>query len=82
MFLLFLQMKKRHPRFRWHAKNWVLEHIALMHLEAMRRSLKMSDPDLDTLKRYKRLMAKGVMRKRKARPEPNSESESESDVSL
>jgi hypothetical protein len=70
-------MKQRHPRFRWHAKNWVIEHIAVMHLEAMRRLFKKPDPDLETLKQYEQLTAKGTIGKRKARPEPDSESESE-----
>lgn len=80
MFLTFLQMKERHPRFRWHGGNWLIEHIAVGHLEAMRRSLKRRDPDLQDLQEYDQLVAEGIVKKRKIRPEP--ESESESDVSL
>ena len=74
MFLTFLQMKERHPRFRWHAKNWVLIHITVMHLDAMRRSLKKKDPDLKVLQE---LEGKPAIKKRMIRPEPESKSESE-----
>ena len=75
--LTFLQMKERHPHCRWHARNWVLVHITVMHLEAMRRSLKTRDPDLKVFEQYERLTAKGTIKKRKIRLEPESESESE-----
>jgi hypothetical protein len=82
MVLPFLQMKERHPHFRWHARNWVLVHITVMHLRAMRHSLKDPDPDLKALEVYNQLMAKGTIKKRKIRPEPESSSKSSSEVSL
>ena len=51
-----------------------------MHLDAMRRSLKRRDPDLEVLQEYDQLVAEDIVKKRKIRPEP--ESESKSDVSL
>jgi len=73
-------MKDCHPRFKWHAKNWVLMHISVMHLEATRRSLKMHDPDLKILQEYEELTSKGIIKKHVIRLEP--ESEPESKVSL
>jgi hypothetical protein len=80
MFPTLLQMKELHPRCRWHAGNWVLVHITVMHLSATRCSLNNPDPDLKALKEYEELTAKGTIKKRKIRPE--LESESESEVSL
>jgi len=77
--LTFLQMKECHPRCRWHARNWVLVHITVMHLEAMRHSLKTHDPDLQVFEQYECLTAKGTIKKCKIRPEPESESESKSE---
>ena len=77
MFLTFLQMKKCHPHFQWHARNWVLVHITVVHLVVMRCSLKNPDPDLKVLKEYHQLTAKGTIKRWKIRPEPESEPESE-----
>ena len=81
MLLTFLQMKARHPRCRWHSQNWVLKHITVMHLDAMRRSLKQSDSDLKVLEEYEQL-TKGPINKRKIRLVPESESESEVSLHL
>ena len=75
-------MKACHPCCRWHASNWVLVHITVMHLDAMRRSLKNPDPDLKVLEQYEQLMAKGALKKCKIRLEPESESESEVSLHL
>ena len=75
-------MKDHHPRFRWHARNWVLVHIAVMHLEATRRSLKKQDPDLKVLQEYEELISKGTIKKHKIRLEPESESGSEVNLHL
>ena len=73
-------MKDCHPHFKWHAKNWVLMHISVMHLEATRHLLKMCNPDLKILQEYEELTSKGIIKKRMIRLEP--ESEPESKVSL
>lgn len=57
-------------------QNWVLKHITVMPLDAMRCSLKKSDSDLEVLEEYEQL-TKGPINKRKIRPAPESESESE-----
>jgi len=75
-------MKANHPCCRWHTGNWVLVHIAVMHLEATRCSHKILDPDLKVLERYGQLTAKGTIKKRKVRPEPESDSEHEVSLHL